>query len=155
LLLSGKRRRKYEKRIRTQREGFFVHSPKPAAQKPRTAGITEIRGPYYTPVGKRYLEDLFDMMGGYIDALKFAGGSFALMPRKAVVELIRFCHERDVLVSTGGFIERVLAYGPEAVDSTLPNAATLASTLSRSLRGLSLFRWMTCCGLWNRFRKAA
>ena len=85
-------------------------------QKPRTAGITEIRGPYYTPVGKRYLEDLFDMMGGYIDALKFAGGSFALMPRKAVVDLIKFCHERDVLVSTGGFIERVLAYGPEAVD---------------------------------------
>lgn len=27
-------------------------------QKPGTAGVTEIRGPYYTPVGKRYLEDL-------------------------------------------------------------------------------------------------
>jgi phosphosulfolactate synthase (CoM biosynthesis protein A) len=85
-------------------------------QKPRPAGITEIRGPYYTPVGKRYLEDLFDMMGGYIDALKFAGGSFALMPRKAVVELVDFCHEHDVLVSTGGFIERVLTYGTEMVD---------------------------------------
>ncbi len=37
------------------------------------------------------------------------------MPRKAVVELVKLCHERDVLVSTGGFIERVLTYGPEAV----------------------------------------
>jgi phosphosulfolactate synthase (CoM biosynthesis protein A) len=36
-------------------------------EKPRTKGITEIRGPYYTPTGKRYLEDLFDAMGWYID----------------------------------------------------------------------------------------
>jgi phosphosulfolactate synthase (CoM biosynthesis protein A) len=27
------------------------------APKPRTVGITEIRGPYYTPMGRRYLED--------------------------------------------------------------------------------------------------
>ena len=27
--------------------------------KPRSRGLTEIRGPYYTPVGRRYLEDLF------------------------------------------------------------------------------------------------
>ena len=83
--------------------------------KPRTHGITEVRGPYYTPIGKNYLQDLFDTMANYIDALKFAGGSFALMPRKSVEELVQFCHSRDVLVSTGGFIERVLTYGPEAV----------------------------------------
>ncbi len=27
-------------------------------EKPRTRGITEIRGPYYTPVGTRYLASL-------------------------------------------------------------------------------------------------
>jgi hypothetical protein len=27
--------------------------------KPRSRGLTEIRGAYYTPVGRRYLEDLF------------------------------------------------------------------------------------------------
>jgi hypothetical protein len=27
--------------------------------KPRSRGLTEIRGLYYTPVGRRYLEDLF------------------------------------------------------------------------------------------------
>jgi len=54
-------------------------------------------------------------MGAYIDSLKFAGGSFSLMPKKAVREIVELCHKYDVLVSTGGFIERVLAQGAEAV----------------------------------------
>jgi phosphosulfolactate synthase (CoM biosynthesis protein A) len=83
--------------------------------KPRSRGITEIRGPYYTPMGKRYLEDILETMGAYVDALKFAGGSFALMPRRAVRELIDLCHAHNVLVSTGGFIEFVLGQGAEAV----------------------------------------
>lgn len=84
--------------------------------KPRTRGVTEIRGPYYTPVGKRYLEDVFETMGAYVDVLKFAGGSFSLMPRNAIRELLDVCHAHQVLVSTGGFIEHVLTLGPEAVD---------------------------------------
>jgi phosphosulfolactate synthase (CoM biosynthesis protein A) len=84
--------------------------------KPRSRGVTEIRGPYYTPMGKRYLEDVLETMGAYVDVLKFAGGSFSLMPRKAVQELLDLCHRHDVLVSTGGFIEHVLTLGPEAVN---------------------------------------
>src|SRR5438132_3901877 len=83
--------------------------------KPRTRGVTEIRGPYYTPMGPRYLQDILETMGEYVDALKFAGGSFALMPRYVVRELIDLCHGHDVLVSTGGFIEFVLGQGSEAV----------------------------------------
>ena len=83
--------------------------------KPRQRGVTEIRGPYYTPMGKRYLQDVLETMGVYVDALKFAGGSFSLMPRRAVKELIDLCHDHDVLVSTGGFMEYVLTQGPEAV----------------------------------------
>jgi phosphosulfolactate synthase (CoM biosynthesis protein A) len=83
--------------------------------KPRPRGITEIRGPYYTPMGKRYLQDILETMGAYVDALKFAGGSFVLMPRQSVRELIDLCHAHDVLVSTGGFIEFVLGRGAEAV----------------------------------------
>jgi phosphosulfolactate synthase (CoM biosynthesis protein A) len=83
--------------------------------KPRTRGITEIRGPYYTPMGKRYLEDLLETMGEYVDSLKFAGGSFTLMPRPALTEIIDLAHHYNVLVSTGGFIEHVLTQGPEAV----------------------------------------
>jgi len=82
--------------------------------KPRKRGLTEIRGPYYSVVGGRYLEDLFETMGAYVDSLKFAGGSFALMPERAVRDIIELCHKHDVLVSTGGFIERVLVQGAEA-----------------------------------------
>src|SRR6266550_6231289 len=84
--------------------------------KPRTQGITEIRGPYYSPVGKRYLEDVLETMGNYVDSLKFAGGSFSLMPPQALKEIIELAHRHNVLVSTGGFIEHVLTQGPEVVN---------------------------------------
>jgi len=83
--------------------------------KPRKRGLTEIRGPCYSVVGPRYLQDMFETMGAYVDSLKFAGGSFTLMPEEAVRSIIELCHKNDVLVSTGGFIERVLAQGSDAV----------------------------------------
>jgi phosphosulfolactate synthase (CoM biosynthesis protein A) len=102
------------KERRTERSFSFLrvneHEP-----KPRKRGLTEIRGPYYSVVGRRYLKDLFETMGAYVDSLKFAGGSFTLMPEKAVREIVDLCHKSDVLVSTGGFIERVLAQGSDAV----------------------------------------
>ncbi|MGH7264164.1 MAG: phosphosulfolactate synthase [Candidatus Rokuibacteriota bacterium] len=84
-------------------------------RKPRTRGLTEIRGPYYTPMGKRYLEDVLETMGEYVDTLKFACGSFSLMPRRPLQEIIDVCHAHEVLVSTGGFVEHVLTRGKEAV----------------------------------------
>lgn len=87
--------------------------------KPRRHGVTEIRGPYYTPMGRHYLSDLLETAGAYVDALKFAGGSFAILPRRAVRELIELAHQHDVLVSTGGFIEFVLSQGPAAVEAYL------------------------------------
>lgn len=93
--------------------------------KPRKIGITEIRGPYYTPMGKRYLEDILETMGAYVDVLKFAAGSFSLMPRKAVKEILDLCHRYDVLISTGGFIEHVLTLGPEAVEQYIQECKQL------------------------------
>lgn len=87
--------------------------------KPRNTGLTEIRGPYYTPLGKRHLEDILETMGAYVDSLKFAGGSFSLMPRPVLIEFLKLCHDHDVLVSTGGFIEYVLTKGPGAVNKYL------------------------------------
>ncbi len=84
--------------------------------KPRATGLTEIRGPYYTPLGKRHLEDILETMGEHVDSLKFAGGSFSLMPRVVLIELLKLCHDHNVLVSTGGFLEFVLTQGPAAVD---------------------------------------
>ena len=93
--------------------------------KPRTRGVTEIRGPYYTPMRPRYLEDILETMGAYVDALKFAGGSFILMPRPAVARLTEVCHRHGVLVSTGGFIEYVLGQGASAVDCYVDEAKAL------------------------------
>jgi phosphosulfolactate synthase (CoM biosynthesis protein A) len=92
---------------------FLRLNPRPG--KPRTRMVTEIRGPYYTPMGKRYLQDVLETMGAYVDILKFAGGSFCLFPRPALKELIDLCHAHEVLVSTGGFIENVLTQGADAV----------------------------------------
>jgi phosphosulfolactate synthase (CoM biosynthesis protein A) len=101
---------------RTEKRAFPFLRINDRPGKPRKRGVTEIRGPYYTPMGKRYLQDILETMGAYVDALKFAGGSFTLMPRRELKELLDICHEHDVMVSTGGFIERVLTLGPEAVD---------------------------------------
>ena len=93
--------------------------------KPRTRGVTEIRGPYYTPVGRRYLEDLLETMGEHVDTLKYAGGSFALMPRDAVRALNDVCHEHEVEVSTGGFLEYVLTQRGDAVQQYLDECREL------------------------------
>jgi phosphosulfolactate synthase (CoM biosynthesis protein A) len=102
---------------------FLRINERPA--KPRQRGVTEIRGPYYTPMGPRYLEDLLETMGAYVDSLKFAGGSFSLMPRRSVRDLIELCHRFDVLVSTGGFIEYVLTQGARAVDQYIKECREL------------------------------
>ena len=93
--------------------------------KPRTRGVTAIRGPYYTPVGRRYLEDLFETMGAYVDTLKYAGGSFWLMPREAVRSVNDVCHEHEVEVSTGGFLEYVLTQRGDAVQQYLDECCEL------------------------------
>ena len=102
--------------IEQQERAFAFIRLNERGSKPRTRGITEIRGPYYTPMGKRYLEDILETMGAWVDSLKFAGGSFVLMPRDRLVEIIELCHRYDVQVSTGGFMERVLLQGPDAVE---------------------------------------
>src|ERR1043165_3147486 len=93
--------------------GFILKNQRD--KKPRNTGVTEIRGPYYSVMGKRYLRDVLDTMGAYVDSLKFAGGSFALIHPKALEEIITVAHECEVLVSTGGFMEYVLTQGKETV----------------------------------------
>ena len=93
--------------------------------KPREKGITEMRGPYYDPMGPRELRDILETVGWYVDIYKFSGGSFALMPEDAVRELIDICHEHDVKVSTGGFIENVLVKDNDKVEEYVTECAEL------------------------------
>lgn len=92
----------------------FLHdNDRPA--KPRSTGLTEIRGPYYSVMGRRYLRDLLEGIGDAVDSLKFAGGSFSLLADDVLRDLIATAHEFGVEVSTGGFMEYVLTQGTDAV----------------------------------------
>jgi phosphosulfolactate synthase (CoM biosynthesis protein A) len=114
-----------ESRTDTGERAFAFLGLNVRPSKPRNRGVTEIRGPYYTPVGRHYLEDLLETMGAYVDTLKYAGGSFALMPHKSVQRLNELCHEHDVEVSTGGFLEYVLTRRADAVASYLEECREL------------------------------
>ncbi|KFY48652.1 hypothetical protein V495_01147, partial [Pseudogymnoascus sp. VKM F-4514 (FW-929)] len=60
--------------------------------------------------GTRHLEDVMETVGTHVDGLKFAGGSFAVMPEERVREMIEVAHGNGVYVSTGGFIEHILTH---------------------------------------------
>ena len=95
------------------------HNPLP--RKPRQRGVTEIRGPYYSAMGPRYLSDVLETMGTHVDGLKIAGGSFSLFSADRLRELIDIAHSHDVYVSTGGWIEHILTQGggPAGVEKYL------------------------------------
>lgn len=99
---------------------FVPRAHRPA--KPRTYGMTEIRAPYYDTFGTRHMQDVFDVAAPWVDGIKWAGGSFALLPKEQVRKFSDIAHENDAYVSSGGWIETVLRYGDEAVDHYLKEA---------------------------------
>lgn len=107
-------------------ETTFSFIPRAArSTKPRRTGLTEIRGPYYSAYGPRHLADVLETVGAWVDGIKYAGGSFALMPASAVASINRMAHDHDAYVSTGGWLENVLRFGPEAVDRYIEEAKAL------------------------------
>src|SRR5207245_10672711 len=132
------------------RRSFPVLRVNERQRKPRKRGLTEIRGPYYSVVGRRYLEDLFETMGAYVDSLKFAGGSFTLMPERAVRDIIELCHKHDVLVSTGGFVERVLVQGGDAVRKYVAACKRLGFDTIEISAGFMSIPTDDCIGLLQR-----
>src|SRR5947209_12524542 len=96
--------------LQDKESGFGFIRANPRTPKPRQNGVTEIRGPYYSVMGKRYLSDVLETMGYHVDGLKFAGGSFTLFPEKELRELIDLAHSHEVYVSTGGFMEHLLTH---------------------------------------------
>ena len=87
--------------------GFARHNPLPP--KPRKTAVTEMRGPYYAQMGPRYLKDILETMGPYVDGLKFSGGSFSLFPEAKLREMLDLAHEHGLYISTGGWAEHLLA----------------------------------------------
>ncbi len=105
--------------------------------KPRQSGIIEMRGPYYAPITYGYLKDLLDDWGEYIDGVKFAGGSQRLLTQSRVKQIIKLCHDHDLYVSTGGFIERVAVQGSIAIDRYLEECKELGFDVVEVSSGLA------------------
>lgn len=84
-------------------------------EKPRDTHIIEMRGPYYYTMTYGMLEDILADWGHYIDGYKFSGGSFRLLEKEQLQNIIDLCHEHDVYVSTGGAVESIVGQGEEAV----------------------------------------
>ena len=117
----------------------FIHLNE-LPSKPRTTGIIEFRGPYYTPVTEGYLRDLLDEWGDYVDGFKFAGGSMRLLTEQKTRKMIRICHDHNVYVSTGGFVERVIVQGADAVDKYLEECKSLEFDLVEVSSGLATIK---------------
>ncbi|HZW56585.1 MAG TPA: phosphosulfolactate synthase [Nitrososphaerales archaeon] len=105
--------------------------------KPRNTGVIEIRGPYYTSVTLGYLQDLLDDWSYYFDGYKFAGASERLLARSKVEDIIEYCHENDVYVSTGGMVERVIVQGARAVDQYIDECRSLGFDVIEVSSGLA------------------
>ena len=82
-------------RLANQKEHPFSFLPANSLEPKaaRTKGLTEIRGPYYAPVTKTYLDELLSDWGEYVDGIKFAGGAFSLMPEERLRGLIDTAHK--------------------------------------------------------------
>jgi phosphosulfolactate synthase (CoM biosynthesis protein A) len=93
-------------------------------------------------------------MGVYADTLKYAGGSFALMPREAVRALNALCHEHEVEVSTGGFLEYVLTQRGDAVARYLDECRELGFDIVEISSGFVTLPVDDLVGLTKRVRKA-
>lgn len=83
-------------------------------EKPRRYGVTEIRGPHYSFFNQNLLQDIFELMGPFVDGLKFSGGSHSLMPKSFIKEITDIAHQHNVYVSTGDWAEHLLRRGPSA-----------------------------------------
>jgi phosphosulfolactate synthase (CoM biosynthesis protein A) len=105
--------------------------------KPRKTGVIEIRGPYYAPTTIGYVKDLLEMWGDYIDGFKFAGGSMRLLSVDIVKSILKICHDHNVYVSTGGFVERIIVQGTDAVDRYLEECKSLGFDIVEVSSGLA------------------
>lgn len=115
--------------------------------KPRKEGLTEIRGPFYTPMGPRQLADIFDVVGRYIDSYKYACCVQRLLPAPKIREMNALCHDNGVLVSGGGGLEFVITRGPDVVERYLGEMKDLGFDIVEISTGLAKLSTNDCIRL--------
>jgi phosphosulfolactate synthase (CoM biosynthesis protein A) len=107
------------------RERAFRDLPITIREKPRTTGLTEIRGVYYTAIGAATTVDLISTYGRYIDSFKFSAGGFMLLDEPDITRIVDACHANDVEVSTGGYLQSLLPRNADLVPSYLDECKRL------------------------------
>ncbi|MCL7031236.1 hypothetical protein MKW94_000562 [Papaver nudicaule] len=83
-------------------------------EKPRSYGVTEMRGPHYSFFTQNALQDIFEYKGEFVDGLKFCGGSHSMMTKGFIKQITEMAHKHNVYVSTGDWAEHLLRQGPSA-----------------------------------------
>jgi phosphosulfolactate synthase (CoM biosynthesis protein A) len=81
------------------------------------AGVTEIRGPYYSSFGPAYLDDLLSVLAPFVDWVKLPGPAVLLLDDDAIARFVEVCRKHDVKVSAGGAVEWAVTRGPAAVET--------------------------------------
>ncbi|CAN6689998.1 unnamed protein product [Malus baccata var. baccata] len=108
-------------------------------EKPRSYGVTEMRGPHYSLLSENVLQDIFESMGQFVDGLKFSGGSDSLMPKSFIKEVTDVAHQHDVYVSTGDWAENLLRKGPSAFKEYVEECKSLGfDTIELNVGSLEL-----------------
>ncbi|MQL68515.1 hypothetical protein Taro_000842 [Colocasia esculenta] len=65
-------------------------------------------------------QDIFETMDEFVDGLKFTGGSYNLMPRFSIKELIDMAHKHDVYVSIDKSKKERAQYHAKISQNTFP-----------------------------------
>jgi len=111
--------------VKHDQDCIFIRSARRTTLQPAQDRPHRDSRPYYSAYGQRHLADLLETVGAWIDGIKYAGGSFALMPPAAIQAINKLAHDNDMYVSTGGWIENVLRFGPDAVNRYIDEAKRL------------------------------
>lgn len=99
-----------------------IVEPRP---KPRKTGLTELRD---KAISLRQLQDIVEVMGDYVDSVKWTSGGQRLVSADLVKAKNSYLRERGIEVSSGGFLERVLLAGGSAPRRFLQEAKALGFT---------------------------
>ncbi|KAI3957167.1 hypothetical protein MKW98_002794 [Papaver atlanticum] len=96
------------------KSSFYDEDEEDRPEKPRTYGVTEMRGPHYSFFTQNALQDILEYKGHFVDGLKFCGGSHSMMTKVFIKQITEMAHKHNVYVSTGDWAEHLLRQGPSA-----------------------------------------
>ncbi|KAL5700224.1 Protein HEAT-STRESS-ASSOCIATED 32 [Ranunculus cassubicifolius] len=92
----------------------FIFEDEDRPEKPRSYGVTEMRGPHFTLQTHTAIQDILETRGEFVDGFKFSGGSHSLFPKDFIKQVIDMAHKHSVYVSTGDWAQHYLAQGPSS-----------------------------------------